>query len=232
MTIRAKLINKIHQTEDKIRDTGAYIDRLSKEDWGKSYLREERKKLDRYQNELSALIAEYEALPKLEDVPSIHEYLNAYGKKILKWIEDCYEQYPKKYEEMKEKEKEFMESHPDLVNYHFLSSKGERLFREENYFLFEELENLRMGKQLYPNREDFVERDKELKYIDLVEKVKAICGTITDASFLRMGEKGELNGYIEGESGRAKVQTFGAGGYNIQRFHYRTKVTDITPKEA
>lgn len=232
MTIRAKLINKIHQTEDKIRETGSYIDRLSKEDWGKPYIKNEQKKLERYQKDLSALVAEYEALPKLEDVPSIHEYLDAYGKKILEWIENCYKQYPIKFEELQTREKKFIEDNPGYSRYGDLTYNGRREFEYKNADLIEEIENLEIGFYLYKNREDYVERDKELKYIDLVEKVKVVCGKITDASFLRIGEKGELNGYIDGESGRAKVQTFGAGGYNIQRFHYRTKVTDITPKEV
>ena len=231
MTIRAKLTNKIHQTEDKIKETAAYIDRLSKEDWGRPYIKNERKKLDRYQNELSALVAEYEALPKLEEVPAIKSFLDAYGKKVLSWIEECHRLYPEKCKELDQREKQFLEEHPEYNIYGNLSYKGNEIFKSQNYILLDEIESLRLGNFLYKNREDYVERDKELKYIDLVESVKAICGKITDASFLRVGEKGELNGYIDGDSGRAKIQTFGAGGYNIQRYHFRTRVTDITPKE-
>lgn len=32
---------------------------------------------------------------------------------------------------------------------------------------------------------------------------------------------------VAGSQGRASVQTFGAGGYNIQCFHFRTKVTAL-----
>ncbi len=37
-------------------------------------------------------------------------------------------------------------------------------------------------------------------------------------------EGAAINGYVTGESGRAKVQTAAAGGWNIQRFHYRVLV--------
>lgn len=232
MTIRAKLINKIHQTEDRIKETGAYIDRISKEEWGRSYIANEQKKLSKYQKELSALVAEYEALPKIEEVPAIKAFLEDYGKKMLSWIEKCHKLYPVKCEEKEAKEREFMNLHPEYVNGSFLTYKGGQVFRSENSYLFEELEDLRTGSLLYSDRVDFVERDKELKYIDLVEKVKAVCGKITDSSLMWVGEKGELNGYIDGDKGRAKVQTFGAGGYNIQRYHFRTRVTDITPKEV
>ena len=62
------------------------------------------------------------------------------------------------------------------------------------------------------------------KYDDIIERTNKITGRITDASALSVGEKGELNGYIIGEHGTAKVQTIGAGGYNIQCFHFRTLI--------
>lgn len=71
------------------------------------------------------------------------------------------------------------------------------------------------------------ELDKEAvrKYDDIINRVTAITGTITDASQLTVGAKGELNGYVYGERGCVRVHTIGAGGYNIQCFHYRTIVT-------
>lgn len=62
------------------------------------------------------------------------------------------------------------------------------------------------------------------KYDFIIERTNAIVGTITDATGLKVGAKGDLNGYIIGEKGRAKVQTIGAGGYNIQCFHFRTLI--------
>jgi len=60
------------------------------------------------------------------------------------------------------------------------------------------------------------------KYDFIIERTNQIVGTITDASNLKVGAKGDLNGYIIGTKGTAKVQTIGAGGYNIQCFHFRT----------
>ena len=77
-----------------------------------------------------------------------------------------------------------------------------------------------------------IAEEKKRKYDFLVERICAIVGTITDATNLRVGEKGDLNGYIIGTDGEATVQTIGAGGYNDniildsgrhgQIFHYRT----------
>lgn len=224
MTELTRLTKKIHQLEDKIKDSQRYIDRVGPSAYG---YKNECKKLARYTEELEAVKAEYDALPKLEDVPVIKKFVDKYGERVLEWIENCHEQYPIRKKELSAKKKEFMENHPEYVRHDYLTYTGEREFNYQNRYLVEAIEILREGDLLYERREDYVERDKELKYIDLVEKVKGICGTITDASCLRVGEKGELNGYIDGDKGSAKVQTFGAGGFNIQRFHYRTKVTKI-----
>ena len=67
------------------------------------------------------------------------------------------------------------------------------------------------------------EADK--KYDFIISRTAAIVGEITDASNLSVGAKGNLNGYIIGPQGKAKVRTIGAGGYNIQCFHFRTIIT-------
>ena len=65
------------------------------------------------------------------------------------------------------------------------------------------------------------------KYDFIIERTNEIVGTITDASNLKVGMKGDLNGYIIGTKGTAKVQTIGAGGYNIQCFHFRTLINPM-----
>lgn len=69
--------------------------------------------------------------------------------------------------------------------------------------------------------------EADRKYDFIIERTNAIAGKITDATALKVGSKGDLNGYIIGERGRAKVQTIGAGGYNIQCFHFRTLINAI-----
>lgn len=75
------------------------------------------------------------------------------------------------------------------------------------------------------NRDLDVEANQ--KYDFIIERTNAIVGTITDASNLYIGGKGDLNGFIIGDRGTAKVQTVGAGGYNIQRFHFRTLINPM-----
>lgn len=72
-----------------------------------------------------------------------------------------------------------------------------------------------------------LQQEADRKYDFIIERVNAICGKIIDATGLRVGAKGDLNGNIIGERGVAHVQTIGAGGYNIQCFHFRTLIHEV-----
>lgn len=67
------------------------------------------------------------------------------------------------------------------------------------------------------------------KYDFIITRTNEIVGQITDASNLKVGAKGDLNGWIVGTKGCCSVKTIGAGGYNIQCFHFRTLIHPYTP---
>jgi hypothetical protein len=79
--------------------------------------------------------------------------------------------------------------------------------------------------------EELLEKDLQTeadrKYDDIVNRANAICGKITDARGLWVGNKGDLDGIVIGERGTAKIQTIGAGGYNIQCYHFRTLIHEV-----
>lgn len=70
----------------------------------------------------------------------------------------------------------------------------------------------------------FYEQDAKAKIIDLMNRISIVVGEITDASGLHIGRTGGIEGLIRGTIGVARIETIGAGGYNIQCFHYRTLV--------
>lgn len=72
-----------------------------------------------------------------------------------------------------------------------------------------------------------LEKEKNNKLLDLMNRVTAITGIITDTTNLKINAKGDIDGIIYGEKGNCKVTTIGAGGYNIQCFHYRVLVKKI-----
>ena len=74
--------------------------------------------------------------------------------------------------------------------------------------------------------EELLLKDCKARYFQLVNEVTKYTGIILDAQGLKI-RAGELNGIIIGEKGKAKVQTFSAGGWNIQCFHYRTRVDKV-----
>ena len=82
----------------------------------------------------------------------------------------------------------------------------------------------RTDKDMAEKIEKDINRDADMKYDMIVTKTLKICGTITDATHLTIGNNGELNGYIKGTDGNAWVDTIWAGGYNIQCLHFRTLI--------
>lgn len=68
--------------------------------------------------------------------------------------------------------------------------------------------------------------DAKNAIINLLYRVRDIVGTVTDWGRLEISG-GVLNGYVAGTEGRCVVETIGAGGYNIQRYHLRVLVKPI-----
>lgn len=107
--------------------------------------------------------------------------------------------------------------------------RRERMLQKKQELSYKEFRNLYKyteEEELQHTDEEFrkiEEREADIWLLDLYNRVKAITGEITDASYIRWGGKC-LDGYVVGVNGIADVDTIDAGGYNIQRWHLRTLV--------
>lgn len=62
---------------------------------------------------------------------------------------------------------------------------------------------------------------------NLIARVKKVTGIISDASGLYIADNFEINGVVIGESGKARVTTISAGGWNVQCLHFRVLVKSL-----
>ena len=71
-------------------------------------------------------------------------------------------------------------------------------------------------------------KDAETLILNLINRVTERVGQITDAQYLRLDRDNDgysiVNGRIIGTKGECRVESIGAGGYNIQRYHIRVLV--------
>lgn len=147
----------------------------------------------------------------------IFEYIQEH-KEEYKWV-DIYEYNP---EHSYESDIHSYKAIKEIQNIH-------------EYIVISEEFNNKYGNPLFKNYKarkfDDEWLEKELtqemnnRLIDLMNKVSKITGIIKGANLIV--NYGDLNGIVYGENGNAKITTIGAGGYNIQIFHYRVLVKEI-----
>ena len=76
----------------------------------------------------------------------------------------------------------------------------------------------------YGNLNKILNREVVTKKTNLIARVEKKAGKIIDASLLKIGIDGNLNGIVKGSTKTVNVTTIYAGGYNIQCLHYRILV--------
>lgn len=183
------------------------------------------------------------------NIPAIIEFLEAWKKRVTEFYLGRFTTYP---EAKKQYEKDLKEYHLDYWEERKLKREDYKAWRKREEcmngiknafntaygcivpYVSREYNSETRMYDLYSFNHDLLakdlKREAERKYDFIVERTNAIVGTITDASNLKVGEKGDLNGYIYGDKGTVSVQTIGAGGYNIQCYHFRTLINKVNKK--
>lgn len=170
------------------------------------------------QEDLLALILKYENMLKIKDeekaipeVEVIREFLNKWKEKSKSWYLGRLEDYHKEKESISRTE------YRDFIN-RWVELVGKTIYSEMSH-------RSKSGFTNWITNE--IEKEAVRKYVSLVNKIFDITGNITNTAYLSIDPKGEINGLVEGEKGVASINTFSAGGYNIQCFHYRTQIRKI-----
>lgn len=193
-------------------------------------IRRTQKELTAYQEQLTAETEKANS----RNIPAILEFLANWKAKVKEYYRESFPKYLEDRAEWYKKDKAHCDWHnhgdawqmrrdnPDEYNRIEKEHRKARAAFEAKwkwitpYIERNQLNEVKLQKDL--------DKDADAKYDFIIERTNAIVGTITDATNLEVGFKGDLNGYIIGERGTAKVETIGAGGYNIQCFHFRTLI--------
>lgn len=236
LTAKLERISKAEATDWEVNPYGyhEYDKRYTLKD-----LEEAQTSLAKYQ----AQLAQEDEKSLSRNVPAITEFLNAWKARLTEFYMKRFAEYPAAYAQYQEDLKPFYDvtyyqerkmSKEDPEGYKEWKESKELIKRRfEDRFgclapYLERAYDKAAQKHFWKMDTDKLERDLteeyNRKYDFIIERTNEIVGQITDASHLEVGEKGDLNGYIIGTKGTAKVQTIGAGGYNIQCFHFRTLI--------
>ena len=200
--------------------------------------------LNKYQLELSK-IENYENAEKIE---VIWNFLQNWKSQVYKWILLNANKYYELVKNEKQAYKQYL-----IDEYHTDNEKSlewrvrltaENYFQKQYYdginsltkkvtvinYKYDYDNNCRNYTGYEVNEKELneiLDKDVRTKYTILVNEITHITGEIIDATNLSIGLKGDINGVVIGKDGTASVNTFSAGGWNIQCFHYRTKVNAI-----
>lgn len=222
-----KIVKKIAKWESKINSEKEFkkeYDWLNNFEERKEYYKEQwinhcMIEIRRTQNELKEaqkLVEKYESLisyeqnKQVEEVPVIREFLENWANSFLTWAKELRKEYYARNSE-----------YCKLWNSRQLTKDQELEYKEYCSYLPRYIKD---GTDL----ETMVAKEKKAKYEMLVNRCKEVIGAIVDAKALKISGNGELNGFIDGSNGRCKIETIGAGGYNIQCFHFRVLVKKVS----
>jgi hypothetical protein len=237
---------------EKLEKKLARIIKAEESNWENNpyyYSKDDKKWTLKHIDDAKKALADYEAQLEVENnkassrnVQVIIDFLNNWKAKSMEYYEEMLPKYLDGRKEYYRIERECTRRYNDSWNIPVENRKAEReeirrirdkadknfnstwgwimpyVIREydSNHEFKEAIDTAKLEKDLN------IEADR--KYDFIIERTNEIVTKITDASNLYIGNSGELNGYIIGTTGVANVNTIGAGGYNIQRFHFRTLI--------
>lgn len=201
----------------------------------KNSIRSQTKKMIDLNEKLQKLYAEKQKFNSKRDNPVLVQFLNAWKARVEEFYHEQYKALIAN--DTEELYKEYSKSTTEIERRYY---KGEisysdckrelRMNLSKFYGKYiDALKYCKSKRKPVFDEEKFqseLRADWNAKYDMIISRVTEIVGEIKEAN-LYIGLNGELNGVVKGESKRCKVETIGAGGYNIQCFHFRVLVHEL-----
>lgn len=194
-------------------------------------LAEQKATLEKYKVQLDKI----DNFTSMEKIPSIWNFLQEWRKNAYEFFVENVKLYTelRKNEEQKYKEYQESEEYKNLVASYgdkwSISWKTRYYYKwKEKYY--DQIASLTKDIYMYNGKWDeaklnkTLDKDVQFKYEDFVRRITEKAGIIQDAAGLKIAGNGTINGYVIGDKHTVKVETILAGGYNIQRLHYRVLV--------
>lgn len=239
-TIKARIQGK-EKALDKLRKKMERILAAQASGWTKNpyYYREsDIKSTQREIDAAQTALAKYKADLKTEIEKENNRNIKVLIDFLEKWKKDCIvyfkserQKYIADYENYRKREHAYIQEwyEHDLKDESFKAFQDDYFKYKKNFIKkWKHVTQFNHGSRSWEeNLERDLEIEKNRKYHDIVDRTNKIVGQITDVSMLRINPKGNLDGIITGTRGKASVETIGAGGYNIQAFHFRTLIHEI-----
>lgn len=161
----------------------------------------------------------------LPSIPVIDEFLQKWKERAFAY----YKSLEKEYIALKQEEIVLTpEEIEGLAKFQIDNLKSHKRWEKERQWLKDNgMHGALIKNYIYDNLDKQLDKllDKEVfaKKQHLIYQVQEKAGKILDASGLRLVGF-EINGFIKGEKRTVEVRTIGAGGHNIQIYHYRTLI--------
>jgi hypothetical protein len=204
-------------------------------EWQQDEIKTSKNKLKDLEIQLENLYKQQEKQNKIDNIeriPVIEEFLKNWKRQAIEWYKKDYIRLKERIKERKEKQKQLEEwRQENKIGYYYnnplLKAKEKELGLDIPLLQDALTARLIIEDNWQEYLEKEIEKDKNLKRQLFINRVKEITGTIIDATNLKIGNNGEINGIVTGEKGKAKVETITAGGWNIQCYHFRVLVHKI-----
>ena len=203
-------------------------------------LAEAKQTLEKYKNQLNKL----NNFNNMEKIPAIWNFLQEWRKQAYEYFIENIQLYAKLKSEQEEKWAEYKETDEYKTKLTAYSGRyGDYWIKntwEQNYY--SPIHRVTEDVYTYNGKWDDVklnkilDKDVQNKYNDFVNRITEKAGNILDASNLKIAGNGVINGFVQGDKNKVKVETITAGGYNTdiivnvkhgQILHYRILVNII-----